>query len=87
MHYIVNQNSDEEGQTRIYERQLQNVLHGICNVLGQTSFYHVDGTCKHKYPKQIAEISPTATDVLTNEWVDAHINVEICSSIKSVKYL
>ena len=40
--------------------------------------------CKHKYPKQIAKISPTATDGLTNKWVNTHIHVEICSSITRV---
>ena len=69
-------------------------MHGPCGVAKKSAPCLRDGKCSKKYPKAFSAISNAKLD---NRWVvpynpflllkfNAHINVEICSTVSSVKY-
>ncbi|XP_044592065.1 uncharacterized protein LOC123270186 [Cotesia glomerata] len=84
---------DETVDPKLHAIVTKNMIHRPCGVFNTASPCMIDGKCSKRYPRDLH--ADTITD---NRWIvpyspilskafDAHINVEYCNSVKSIKYI
>uniref|UniRef100_A0A453CK12 ATP-dependent DNA helicase n=1 Tax=Aegilops tauschii subsp. strangulata TaxID=200361 RepID=A0A453CK12_AEGTS len=84
---------DKSKYPELYKMVVKHMMHGPCGVLNPKNVCMQKGSCKNYYPRPFVR-----GQELDNRWVvpynpyllrryNCHINVEVCSSIKAVKYL
>ncbi|XP_021717300.1 uncharacterized protein LOC110685147 [Chenopodium quinoa] len=82
---------DRDEEPRLYDAVLKHMIHNPCGEGRRNSTYMENGVCKLPLHENSATFVDNGWVVPYNSWLllkyDCHINVEICSSIKSVKYL
>jgi hypothetical protein len=88
---------DPKKYLRLHDIVIKHMMHGSCGVLNRECPCMVDGACLFCYSQQFSETTQQGKDTYPiyrrrddGQKVmryNCHINVEVCSSIKSVKYL
>ncbi|KAB2597059.1 hypothetical protein D8674_036555 [Pyrus ussuriensis x Pyrus communis] len=90
---------NEDVEPQLYNVVLKHMIHGPCGIHNPLSPCMKNGSCKRKRGNRLpVSLNRQGNIMVDNSWVipynpwlllryDCHINVEICASIKSVKYL
>ncbi|KAB2624893.1 hypothetical protein D8674_016553 [Pyrus ussuriensis x Pyrus communis] len=90
---------NEDVEPQLYNVVLKHMIHGPCGIHNLQSPCMKNGSCKRKRGNRLpVSLNRQGNIMVDNSWVipynpwlllryDCHINVEICASIKSVKYL
>nr|XP_027096190.1 uncharacterized protein LOC113716088 [Coffea arabica] len=86
---------DKDRYPHLYELVVKHMIHGPCGALKKNNACMVNGKCKRRFDHQKVHVQKATLD---DRWVapynpylltryNCHINVEICSGIRAVKYL
>ncbi|KAL4098553.1 hypothetical protein QTP88_023139 [Uroleucon formosanum] len=70
----------------LYKIVKANMIHGPCGLLNKNSTCMKEGVCSKRYPVTLIQETQRGEDGYP-KYKSAHINVEITSSIKSIKYV
>ncbi|KAG7956985.1 hypothetical protein I3843_11G152200 [Carya illinoinensis] len=84
---------DKDKNLHLYTDVIKHMMHRPCEILNPTNVSRKkNGHCKNSYPRHFVPSTTIGNDFFPyNPYLlamfDCHINIEICSTIKTVKYL